>query len=450
MNTLKIGISGVRGVVGRGLTPTVALEFGQAYGTFVNCGKVAVGQDTRPSGSMLKSAIICGLLYSGCSVVDIGIVPTPTLFLYVRKNKLDGGVVVTASHNPSEWNGIKFAEPDGTFLNQFRMEKLFDLYYKKGFRQISWDVFKDLVYDDKACSQHIEEVLRNLDVKSIQKHSFKVGLDSCNGAGSNITREFLMRLGCKVFSINDIPNGKFTRDPEPLAENLGALCRLVKRKRLDIGFAQDPDADRVSLVSEKGVAIGEEYTQALATRAILSKKRGIIATNISSSLMMDDIAKEFKTRLIRTKVGEANVAEQMRKRGVLIGGEGNGGVIFPKINSVRDSIVAIGIILEYLADSQKKLSKLTEEIPHYDMVKGKIRCPLAKTSEVLEMLRTIYRDSKIDLTDGVKIQWPDKWIQIRPSNTEDIVRIIAEAKDRKEAYSLYLEVCKQIEDFIKR
>ncbi|MFH1847857.1 MAG: phosphoglucosamine mutase [Candidatus Omnitrophota bacterium] len=448
MGVLKVGISGVRGIIGDGLNPGVALEFGRAYGTFINCGKVAVARDTRTTGEMLSAAVVSGLLSAGCIVVDIGVVPTPTLFLYVKEKKLDGGIVITASHNPSQWNGIKFAEPDGTFLRESRIEKLFNIYYQKKFRQVGWDMYKPITRDGTACSLHIKKVLSSIDVKAIRKRKFKIGLDYCNGTGAVITSDFLKELGCGVYAINDKPDGHFAHEPEPVPKNLKGLCKLIRNKKLDIGFAQDPDADRLALVSDKGDAVGEEYTQVLAAKSVLSRKKGIIATNVSSSLMMDDLAKAFRTRLIRSKVGEANVAEQMKKKGALIGGEGNGGVIFPKINFVRDSIVGIGLILGYLASSGKKLSELVDEITAYEMVKGKVECPFAKVTEILDMIKAAYRKETIDLTDGIKVVWPDKWLQVRPSNTEPIIRIMTEARTKKDAHNLYLEALRQIEDLM--
>ena len=451
MSTLKIGISGVRGIAGVSLTNNVALEFGQAFGTFINCGKVAIARDTRTSGDMLKSAVMAGLLSCGCQVTDLGIIPTPTALFYVRRNKVDGCIIITASHNPGEWNGLKFVESDGTFLSETRLERFFDIYYKKEFRSVTWDIFKSVSFNSGAVHAHVEEVLKHIDVKAIRKKHFKVGIDYINGTGCVISPEFLAALGCRVFAINTTPDGIFGHEPEPLPKNIKTLSRLVKHKKLDIGFAQDPDADRLAVVSEKGVAIGEELTLAFAVKSILSyRKKDTVVTNLSASKVLDYITDEFDAKLIRTKVGEANVVSEMKKRNALIGGEGNGGVIFPKINYGRDSIVAMGLILEYLAKSNKKISQLVAELPHFEMIKGKFECPFSKTSDVLNALRDFYKNADIDATDGLKVIWSDKWVHVRSSNTEPIIRVIVEAGTKEEANNLYDEVSKKIEEIIEK
>ncbi|MCM8781778.1 MAG: phosphoglucosamine mutase [Candidatus Omnitrophica bacterium] len=450
MQPLKISISGIRGIAGSSFTNTVALEFGQAFGTFVNCGKVAVARDTRTSGDMLKSAVMAGLLSCGCKVIDLGIIPTPTALFYVRHHKVDGGIIVTASHNSAEWNGLKFIDSDGTFLSESRLERLFDIYYKKEFRSVSWDIFKDISVDSSAVDAHINEILKNLDVKAIIRKHFKVGVDYINGTGCVITPKFLSALGCRVFSLNDKPNGVFNHEPEPLPKNLKALCRLVKQKRLHIGFAQDPDADRLAVVSEKGIAIGEELTLGLSVKFILLyRQKGTVVINLSASRILDYIKDEFGIKLIRTKVGEANVVYEMKKRNAIIGGEGSGGVIFPKINYGRDSLVAMGLILEYLAKSDKKISQLVDELPKLEMIKGKFECPFSKISDVLDALRGMYKDEDINVIDGLKVIWLNKWVHIRPSNTEPIIRIIVEAETKKEAHKLYLEVSEKIKETIE-
>jgi len=447
MSSLKIGISGVRGIVGASLTNALALDFGKAFSTFVNCGKIVFARDTRTSGDMLKSAVCAGVLSSGCYIIDLGIVPTPTALFYVRKHKVDGGIIVTASHNSGEWNGLKFVEKDGTFLNEARLEKFFDIYYKKEFRKVPWDVIKNITVDPTAADSHIDEVLKHLDVKAIRKKHFTVGVDYVNGTGCVITPRFLSELGCRVFAINDKPTGLFNHEPEPLPKNLKALSRQVRQKHCDVGFAQDPDADRLAVVSEKGAAIGEELTLAFAVKFILLyRKKGAVVTNLSASRVLDDITDEFKVKLIRTKVGESNVVSEMKKKSALIGGEGNGGVIFPNINYGRDSIVGIGLILEYLAKSNKKISQLVREMPSYEMIKGKFECPFSKTSDALEAIKLSYKGEKVDTTDGVKIMWPRKWVHIRSSNTEPIIRVIAEGADKKETSRLYAEVAKKISE----
>jgi len=449
MRSLKISVSGVRGIVGVSLTNSVAMEFGKAFSTFVNCGRIVIARDTRTSGDMLKGAVMAGVLSSGCGVIDIGVVPTPTALFYVRKHREDGGIIVTASHNPGEWNGLKFAEKDGTFLSEERLDKFFDIYYKKEFRVVPWDSLKSVKEDYSAANAHIDEVLNYLDVKAIRKKHFKVGVDFVNGTGFAVTPRFLSELGCGMVAINNEPTGLFNHEPEPLPKNLKGLCRLVRQKRMDIGFAQDPDADRLAVISEKGVPVGEELTLALAVKFILLyREKGPVVTNLSASQVLDNITRAFKVKLIRTKVGESNVVCEMKKKRAIIGGEGNGGVIFPKINYGRDSLVGMGLILEYLAKSNKKISQIANELPRYEMIKGKFECPFSKTADVLENIKLAYKNEKKDTLDGVKVRWADKWVHIRSSNTEPIIRVIAEAKTKKEADSLYQAVSKKIEDVV--
>lgn len=451
MRSLKIGISGVRGVVGVSLTNAIAMEFGKTFSTFVNCGRIVIARDTRTTGDMLKNAVIAGILSCGSEVIDAGVIPTPTALFYVRKHKVDGGIIITASHNPGEWNGLKFIEKDGTFLSESNLGKFFDIYYKKNFRNMPWDAIKGIRADSTAVDAHIDEVLKNLDVKAIRRKRFKVGVDYVNGAGCMITPRFLSELGCRIFPINDEPNGLFAHEPEPLPKNLKGLCRLVRQKRLDIGFAQDPDADRLAVVSERGETIGEEMTLAFAVKFILSyRKKGIVVTNLSASSVLDYITEAFKVKLLRTKVGESNVVCEMKKRNAVIGGEGNGGVIFPNINYGRDSIVGMGLILEYLAKSNKKVSRLADELPHYEMIKGKFKCPFSKTSDVVETIKLVYGKEKIDTRDGVKVIWQDKWAHIRSSNTEPIIRLITEAKTKKEANGLYINIARNIERVVNQ
>jgi len=442
---LKVTVSGVRGLIGDGLTPRVAMQFGMAFGTVIKGKKVIVGRDTRASGKVLKNALFCGLVSSGCEVVDLGICPTPTVLLQARKEKCYG-IVITASHNPQPWNGLKFANKDGTFLNKRQMNQLHNIYKAKKFNTVidCEDVSEAVCKDDKALDLHINEVLKNLNKNLIRKQGFKVACDFCNGTGAVITKKFLSKLGCKAYTINDEPNGRFAHNPEPTPKNLRQLSRLVKRKKADIGIAQDPDADRLALCDEKGVAIGEENTLSLAVKAILRKKKGKVVVNASTSKSIDKITQEFGVKLIRTAVGEINVVERMRKAGALIGGEGNGGVIYPKVNLCRDSFVGIGIILQYMAETKKTLSELVRGITQYKMVKGKIHCTSEEAKSAVDNLKKKFKSNELDLVDGIKIIWPQGWVHLRPSNTEPIIRIIAEAKTVAQAKKLYNAVKKNI------
>jgi len=435
---LKISVSGVRGIVNEGLTPKVALEFGLAFGTFVKGNKVAIGRDTRTTGKLIRNAFVCGLVSSGCSVIDVGVCPTPTVLFMARKLKSEA-VIITASHNPGEWNGLKFAKRSGTFLNKSEMNRLSDIYRNKKFRIVADcdNVDEAITRFNKACDIHIDAVIKNINKTLIRRKHFRVACDFCNGTGAVITKKFLEKLGCKVYAINDQPNGVFAHNPEPTAKNLKSLSRFAKKKRVDFGLAQDPDADRLVLCDEKGRLIGEENTLSLAVKAILTKKKGTVVVNVSTSKAIDKIAEEFGVKLYRTAVGEINVVERMKRVGALIGGEGNGGVIYPKINLCRDSLVGIGIVAEYMARTGKKISELISEITQYKMVKGKFHYSSQDARSIINMLKKEFSDKELVLEDGVKIILPKGWVHVRVSNTEPIIRAIAEAKTTKEAKRLY-------------
>jgi len=326
------------------------------------------------------------------------------------------------------------------------MRSLHTLYKEKRFSIVTdcEDVNEATEKFDKAIQWHIDTVIKHINKNLIRKRGFKVACDFCNGTGAVITKDFLKRLGCRVYTINDKPNGRFAHNPEPTSKNLKGLSRLVRRKKADIGLAQDPDADRLALCDETGVLAGEENTLSLAVKAVLRKKKGRVVVNASTSRSIDKIAEEFDSKLFRTQVGEINVVEKMRKVGALIGGEGNGGVIYPRINLCRDSLVGIGLILEYMAQSGKSLSELINAITQYKMVKGKIHCLPEEAQLVTGRLKKEFSDSELDLVDGIKIIWPEGWVHARPSNTEPIVRIIAEAKTTLQAKKLYNLVKRKI------
>jgi len=442
---LKISVSGVRGIVGESLTPQAVLEFGLAFGTFTKGSKIVIGRDTRISGQLVRDALVCGLEFLGCKIIDLGICPTPTVLFMARKFR-SNGVIITASHNPIEWNGLKFAKKEGIFLNKQEMESLFRIYKSKKFafiRELSDDdaIVKKF---DKAKALHIDAVLKNIDKGLIKKRKFRIACDFCNGTGAVITESFLKKLGCKVYAVNASPDGRFAHNPEPNTKSLKTFSNFVKKSKVDLGLAQDPDADRVALCDENGVLISEEFTLAIVVKAILMKTKGKVVVNLSTSRMIDDIATEFGSKLLRTPVGEINVVEKMRKVNALVGGEGNGGVIYPKINFCRDSLVGIGIVLEYLARTGKSLSEETSEMPHYKMVKDKLAYSSEKAKIVINKLKSKYKNEKIDLRDGIKIEWTGGWVHLRVSNTEPIIRIVAEAKTDGEVKRLYNLVKKDI------
>jgi len=433
---LMMSVSGVRGIVGKSLTPSLLIRLAQAFGTLVGPGTVVVGRDTRLSGEMVKHAVFSGLISSGCEVIDIEICPTPTIQLMAKELKAKGGLAITASHNPIEWNALKFISSTGMFLNEKQAKKLFKIFNENSFRQVSWDGLKVGMTYPLAVRAHLKKIMDFLDVEKIRKKSFKVVVDCCNGAGSVISPALLRELGCFVVEVNTNTDGFFPRPPEPIPQNLGVLCSVVKATGSDIGFAHDSDADRLSIVSEKGIAVGEEMTLELAADYVLSKKKGIVVTNLSTSMAIDDIVKRHSGRLIRTKVGEINVTTQAKKYKAVIAGEGNGGVINPRIHYGRDGIATLGLILEYMASENKSISQLISRIPVYHIEKKKIQVARENIAPTIENIKNEYKDKKIDCTDGIKILMDHAWIHFRASGTEPVIRVIAEAKTKSQAEKL--------------
>jgi phosphomannomutase len=437
VHTLKISISGVRGVVGDSLTPQLVVGFAQAFGCYVEGGVVMIGRDTRQSGEMVRSAAVGGLLASGCYCIDLGIVPVPTILIAVKQLHGDGAVAITASHNPAEWNALKFARSDGVFLNAYQAAELLDVYHQGEFRLAPISELSALEFDNEAVPLHTNLLLANIDVGAIRAHRFKVVVDCCNGAGSVMTENLLQELGCDVTMIHDTPNGDFPHNPEPIPENLGDLRQAVLDTGADIGFAQDADADRLAVVSAEGAAIGEEFTLAFACDTVTARKPGPIITNTSTSRMIDEVAERNGCTVIRAKVGEVNVVEQMMRESAVIGGEGNGGVIYPQVHYCRDSMSGIGLILEGLA-RHESVTAWTRQFRPSAMHKTKIECPSARVQHALTAVRRRYADQQLDLTEGVKVIWPDtrSWLHIRPSNTEPVIRVIAERDTAAEAEEL--------------
>jgi phosphomannomutase len=429
--TLMMSVSGVRGIIGQTMTPMLAAELGLAFGSHVGGGPVVIGRDPRPSGPMLHSAVIAGLLAAGCEVVDVGLVSTPGAALMTARHAASGGIMITASHNPIDWNGIKFFTPDGCALPADLAERVFQRYRNKAFSLADVHHLGRSTEDRSADECHVKAVLDVLDVEAIRRAQFKVVLDSVNGAGCASGRMLLERLGCDVIHLNGQPTGLFAHPPEPLAENLTGLCEAVRGHGAAIGFAQDPDADRLALVDDAGRYIGEEYTLALAAEFVFARRSGPAATNLSTSRMIDDLAARAGRGIVvhRSPVGEANVVAAMRQHDCVIGGEGNGGVIDPRIVLVRDSLVAMGFVLNLIADQGRPLTSIVEQMPHYVMIKRKLPMPHDRTIAWLDKLRRTAGDAKVNDADGIRLDWPAGWVHVRLSNTEPIARIIAEAAD---------------------
>jgi phosphomannomutase len=443
--TLKISVSGVRGVVGDSLTPTLLTRFAQAFGTWVGGGRVVVGRDPRTSGEMVWRAVEAGLLSSGCRIVDAGVCPTPTVQLIVRKTEASGGVAITASHNPPDWNALKFVGPDGLFLSADRGRELLDIYHQGDYTKVAGDAMRPVEPMPGALDAHIGAVLGALGPLPPARTPLRVVIDSCNGAGSSVTPRLIEVLGAKVTAINITPDGSFPRPAEPTPANLTALCEAVRQHGADVGFAQDMDADRLALVSEAGVPLSEERTLTLAAQYVLGKTPGPVVTNLSTTHTLDEVAGRFGCRVVRTKVGEANVTEGMLREHAVIGGEGNGGVIYPRVNFARDSLVGIGLVLHLLAESGRPLSQLEAALPPLHMIKRQLECPSHRMTTVLRQLRAAYAGSPIDLQDGVKVTLADGWFQVRGSNTEPVVRLVAEATTPARVEEIAAEVARTVE-----
>ncbi|MFQ5707335.1 MAG: phosphoglucosamine mutase [bacterium] len=439
---MMISVSGVRGIVGQGFTPEVALNFAQAFGTFVNGGKVVLGRDSRVTGEMLKNAVSSGLTSVGCDIIDVGVCPTPTTQLAVEKLNAAGGIMITASHNPIMWNGLKLIGADGLFLDAVQGQKVLEISRGQSYSHASWDQIGGVVRYDKSIEEHIEAILSlgYLDLAKIKERKFKVVLDCVCGAGANLVPLLLERLGCSVIGLNCEPTGLFPRNPEPVPENLSELCQAVRRENADLGIAVDPDSDRLALVSETGEPLGEERTLALAVKFVLGKKPGKVVINASTSRVTEDIAQEYHATVTRTKVGEIHVAKKMREIGAVIGGEGNGGVILPDVHLGRDAPVGIALTLQYLAEFGGTLSQLNAQMPNYVISKNKVELGNLNVEAALGKLRELYANETLDFTDGVKIVRADSWIHVRPSNTEPIMRVIAEASTREASEALCREV----------
>ncbi|NOX58875.1 MAG: phosphoglucosamine mutase [Planctomycetes bacterium] len=435
---LMMGVSGIRGIVGDTLTPQLAASAGCAMAKYVGGGAVVLGRDSRPSGDMVRSAVAAGLLAGGSNVIDIGIAPTPTTAIMVREHQAAGGIILTASHNPSEWNGIKFLTGDGHAPPVSVAQQLIDI-LKSGEFDLADYLHVGLLTEDRSANEvHVQKVLNIVDVRAIRSRRFKVVLDSVNGAGQPAGKLLLDELGCDVTYLNPEATGLFAHTPEPIAENLTDLCEQTKAMGADIGFAQDPDADRLAVVDEKGAFIGEEFTLVLGAKRIFETTPGPVCANLSTSRMIDDLAARYGDTCVvhRSAVGEANVVEKMKETGCVIGGEGNGGIIDPRIVYVRDSIGGMALVLDMLAASDQSLSGVVADLPKYEVLKTKMACAKDRIARVLGAVEDAYRSHNPSTIDGVRIDWPEGWVHVRGSNTEPIMRVIGEAADRKTAEEL--------------
>ncbi len=441
-----VSVSGMRGIVGHELTPELVTTYAAALGAWAagaRTPKVVLGRDARTSGPMFVRAATAGLMSVGAEVVDVGLVPTPTVQLAVEHHQAGAGLIITASHNPIEWNALKFVGPDGLFLDAAAGRMVRELAEEGPPRQ-GWDGVGQVVTDPAAIERHLEAVLSlpQIDVAAIKARRFTVALDCVRGAGGTIMPQLLERLGCRVAAINLETDGRFPRAPEPIPEHLGALERLVLESKAALGLAVDPDVDRLALVDERGRAIGEDYTLAFAVLAALgppaepaSGTDRVVVANLSTSRVVEDAALACRARMVRAPVGEANVARAILAEGAQIGGEGNGGVMLPSLHVGRDAPVGVALILHILARQRTSLSGLVDAQPRYHIVKTKL--PRGQDlSPVYESLHRRFADATVDARDGLRLAWADRWVHLRPSGTEPVVRIIGEAPSREDAEAL--------------
>jgi phosphomannomutase len=434
--SLMIGVSGIRGLVGKTMTPELAADMGRAFGTYVGGGRVVVGRDPRRSGPGLQDALTHGLRQTGCETVDLGIVTTPGAGYMISQLGADGGVVITASHNPIEWNGIKFLVPPGCAPPAETANTIIAIYESRDFRKAPRPA-PAVAPIHSADSGHVEKVLTLVPRAAIAARRFRVVLDSVNGAGCRSGRALLEALGCHLIHLNGQPTGDFAHPPEPLAQNLTDLCDAVRTYGADIGFAQDPDADRLAVVDETGRFIGEECTLALVAELTFRHRTGIAVANLATSRMIDDVAARHPgCSVVRTPVGEANVIQAMRKHNACLGGEGNGGVIDPRMVYIRDSLISMALILQLHCEMQEPLSTIVERMPRYEMIKQTMTLPVDRIPEVLERIRRNAINARVDNRDGVRLDWADGWALARASNTEPIIRVSAEAASQAAAEDL--------------
>jgi len=440
-----LNVSGYRGVWGTDLNEQIAYEFGIAFAQFIknNGGKkILVGRDARKTGGAIFGALQSSFQNEGLEIEYAGIIPTPSMLFLIKKLGFDGGVMITASHNPPEYNGLKFINSSGLFATQKEIEEI-TKNKENLLHQVSpmSDIRETIETDNsKFRKLHIDEILKNIDVELIKNKKFKVALDPINSAGSIITQELLKELDCEVYAINTEQNGEFAHEPEPLPKNLGQIGKAVLDSKPNVGFAQDPDADRLVIVNEKGEVLNEEYTLALSVKSVLSKNPGDIVINMSTSRINEDIAKQYGGKTYHSKVGEANVVAMIQATNSIMGGEGGGGVIYPKINTARDSLVGIALTLELMANENKSISEIADNLPKYIMKKDKITFS-SDLPTLYNKLKITFQDASLDTLDGVRFDWSDSsWIHIRPSNTEPIVRIIGEAKDENRINTLFDQV----------
>ncbi|MFM8174610.1 MAG: phosphoglucosamine mutase [Pirellulaceae bacterium] len=429
MSSLIISVSGLRGIVGQSLHPAVAVDYVAAYASQLPEGAVVVARDGRASGRYLSDAVKAALVASGRLVLDCDVTATPTVGVAIRHWKAVGGIQISASHNPSEYNGIKLFNAEGRVIPASEGAAVKEAYQRRKTAWVPYDRLGRVEIIEDPHDAHLESLLKIVDVAAIRQRAFSVLLDSNHGAGSRLGRRLLESLGCRVTVLGDQPDGEFEHPPEPLAENLREVSADMERAAYDIGFVQDPDADRLAILDERGRYIGEEWTLSLCIARRLSQQPGTVVINGASSSVNEAIAAGYGVQCLRSSVGEAHVVDLIRRSHAVFGGEGNGGPIDPRIGWTRDSFLGIAMVLDLLAAENRQLSNLLNDFPQSQMIKSKTTMTAEELSDSIERLKERLQPDSLTETDGVRLAWKNRWILLRASNTEPIVRLIAEAPD---------------------
>ncbi|HUV64252.1 MAG TPA: phosphoglucosamine mutase [Sedimentisphaerales bacterium] len=439
-----ISVSGLRGIVGESLTPEVAIRYVCAFADTLGEGPIIVARDGRTTGPMLGAAVLSGLCAIGRRVIDADIAATPTVGILVRQHGAAGGIQISASHNPPAYNGLKLFGKEGSILNAVAGEPVTKRYRAGRTAWVGHDRIGEALRCTDTLTEHAALVLATVNVERIRGNRFRVLLDSNHSSSALLGRHLLKELNCDLIHVGAEPDGRFAHPAEPTLENLADVCRQVPEAGASVGFFPDPDGDRLALVEETGCYIGEEYTLALCLDHVLSQRRGAAVANVGTSRMAEDISRRHGVPFFRSRIGEANVVDTMRAHNAVFGGEGNGGVIDPRVGYVRDGFVGMALILDAMAASQTTLSRLVERLPRYHIQKGKLALDRGKLPQAIETLKKLFADARYDESVGMRFDWDDKWLLLHPSNTEPIVRIIAETKARDATEALCREAAEAL------
>lgn len=451
MPTLMVSVSGIRGVIGDGLEPQTLIKYASAYADFIGKDKVVIGRDARISGDMVQSIVTGTLLSKGIDVIEIGICPTPTVQYTVKNLKADGGIAISASHNPNQWNALKLLNNTGQFMTPEQNKEMLALLDKSEKVYSTWDKIGTITNYSEGIRKHMNDVLNleYIEKEKIKDRKFKVLVDCVNGAGVYCIPYLLREFGCEVVEMNCEKTGIFPRLPEPLPENLVETMNRIKETNCDLGIVVDPDVDRLVIITDKGEPFSEENTITSCVKFVLSKKKGNVVVNLSTTRAVDDVAKEFGCNVFRSPVGEANVVLKMKEVDAVIGGEGSGGVIYPALHYGRDALVGIALTLQHLLEFGGSISELKNSLPSYFIAKKKIELGKNKPDEIVSSLKDKFKNEKINTDDGLRIDFEDHWVHFRKSNTEPIIRSIVEAKDKTKAEELSEKYFNEVKKLMK-